>query len=179
MFFAVLGSGGVGKSAVTLRYVRDFFVKVRTTPAPAVDNQHDHCCDSFLPCVLFFLLPRCCTWLGWAEQKWEATIEDAYRKTTRIDDRVTVLEILDTAGQEDFSAMRAQWMTDKDGYVFVYSLDDQDSLQQLYDYLETMEQVNAGKCPAPPIVVVGNKKDLVVRNFPHFLSRVGCEARGV
>ena len=31
MFFAVLGSGGVGKSAVTLRYVRDFFVKV-TSP---------------------------------------------------------------------------------------------------------------------------------------------------
>lgn len=101
-------------------------------------------------------------------QKWEATIEDAYRKTTRIDDKVVVLEILDTAGQEDFSAMRAQWMTDKDGYVFVYSLDDEDSLQQLYGYLETLEQVNSGKPRAPPIVVVGNKKDLVVRTRWHF-----------
>ena len=103
-------------------------------------------------------------------QKWEATIEDAYRKTTRIDDRVAVLEILDTAGQEDFSAMRAQWMTDKDGYVFVYSLDDEDSLQQLYGYLETLEQVNSDKPHAPPIVVVGNKKDLVVNISLHTRS---------
>ncbi len=72
---SVLGGGGVGKSAITLRFVRDFFIK-----------------------------------------NWEATIEDAYRKTVRVDDEVSVLEILDTAGQEDFSTLRAQWMMDKDGW---------------------------------------------------------------
>ena len=74
MNISILGGGGVGKSAITLRFVRDFFIK-----------------------------------------NWEATIEDAYRKTVRVDDEVSVLEILDTAGQEDFSTLRAQWMMDKDG----------------------------------------------------------------
>jgi hypothetical protein len=74
MNVSILGGGGVGKSAITLRFVRDFFIK-----------------------------------------NWEATIEDAYRKTVRVDDEVSVLEILDTAGQEDFSTLRAQWMMDKDG----------------------------------------------------------------
>ena len=55
-------------------------------------------------------------------QNWEATIEDVYRKTVRVDSDVYMLEILDTAGQEDFSTLRAQWMQNKDGYVFVYSL---------------------------------------------------------
>lgn len=45
MFFAVLGSGGVGKSAVTLRYVRDFFVKVGRPAArdgKAITAETDH-----------------------------------------------------------------------------------------------------------------------------------------
>jgi len=30
------------------------------------------------------------------------------------------IEILDTAGQEDFMTLRPQWMMEKDGYIFVY-----------------------------------------------------------
>lgn len=101
MNVSILGGGGVGKSAITLRFVRDFFIK-----------------------------------------NWEATIEDAYRKTVRVDDEVSVLEILDTAGQEDFSTLRAQWMMDKDGYIFVYSLIDKGSLDQLTSFIELLEQVN-------------------------------------
>lgn len=119
---SILGAGGVGKSAITLRFVRDFFIK-----------------------------------------NWEATIEDAYRKTVRVDDEVSVLEILDTAGQEDFSTLRAQWMMDKDGYIFVYSLVDRSSLDQLYSFIELLEQVNEGKTRVPPVIFVGNKKDITDR----------------
>ncbi len=52
-----------------------------------------------------------------------------------------MLEILDTAGQEDFSALRPQWMSDKDGYIFVYSIVDGGSLQELYEFVELLEQV--------------------------------------
>lgn len=71
----------------------------------------------------------------------EATIEDAYRKTVRVDEEVSVVEILDTAGQEDFSSLRPQWMQDKDGYLFVYSLVDRASLQEMYSFIELLEQV--------------------------------------
>lgn len=97
---SILGGGGVGKSAITLRFVRDFFV-----------------------------------------QNWEATIEDAYRKTMKVDGSTVTLEILDTAGQEDFSTLRAQWMMDKEGYIFVYSLVDRESIDQLYSFVELLEQV--------------------------------------
>jgi hypothetical protein len=97
---SILGGGGVGKSAITLRFVRDFFV-----------------------------------------QNWEATIEDAYRKTMKVDGEAVTLEILDTAGQEDFSTLRAQWMMDKEGYIFVYSLVDRESVEQLHSFIELLEQV--------------------------------------
>lgn len=59
-----------------------------------------------------------------------------------MDEDVSVVEILDTAGQEDFSSLRAQWMTDKDGYIFVYSLIDRSSLQEIYTFIELLEQVS-------------------------------------
>lgn len=61
----------------------------------------------------------------------------------QVDEEVSVVEILDTAGQEDFSSLRAQWMTDKDGYLFVYSLVDRSSLQEIYTFIELLEQVRA------------------------------------
>lgn len=62
----------------------------------------------------------------------------------QVDEEVSVVEILDTAGQEDFSSLRAQWMAGKDGYLFVYSLVDRVSLQEVYSFIELLEQV--GHC---------------------------------
>jgi GTPase KRas protein len=115
---SVLGSGGVGKSALTLRFVRDFFV--------------DH---------------------------WDPTIEDAYRKQVEVDSQACQLEILDTAGQDDFESLRPQWMMDKDGYIFVYCMDKETSLTELDPFFELHEQINERK--HVPIVMVANKKDLV------------------
>ena len=60
----VLGSGGVGKSALTFRLITDRFV------------------------------------VGY-----DPTIEDDYRKQITIDGQVERLDILDTAGQEEFDAV--------------------------------------------------------------------------
>lgn len=119
---SILGAGNVGKSAITLRFIRDAFI-----------------------------------------QNWEATIEDVYRKTTRVGDDVYMLEILDTAGQEDFSMLRPQWMYGRDGYIFVYSLVDKESMQTLYDLVDLLPQVCV-RSPVPPILFVGNKADLVQSN---------------
>lgn len=93
-------------------------------------------------------------------KKWDATIEDVYRKSVRVNDQVYMLEILDTAGQEDFSTLRAQWMQNKDGYVFVYSLTDKASLSTLYDMVDLLPQVCVN-IPIPPIIIVGNKADML------------------
>jgi len=41
---------------------------------------------------------------------YDPTIEDCYIKQVLIDGRIYLLDILDTAGQEEYSAMRDQYM---------------------------------------------------------------------
>eukprot|EP00800_Vazella_pourtalesii_P022160 TRINITY_DN854_c0_g1_i2.p1 TRINITY_DN854_c0_g1~~TRINITY_DN854_c0_g1_i2.p1 ORF type:complete len:117 (-),score=29.64 TRINITY_DN854_c0_g1_i2:491-841(-) len=48
-------------------------------------------------------------------EDYDPTIEDSYRKNGVIDDEVAILDILDTAGQEEFSAMREQYMHHGEG----------------------------------------------------------------
>jgi GTPase SAR1 family protein len=82
----------------------------------------------------------------------------------RVDDEISVLEVLDTAGQEDFVSMRSQWMMDKDGYIFVYSLLDKSSVRQLFAFVDLLSQVCDGFDQAPPVVFVGTKQDVVDRD---------------
>ena len=54
--------------------------------------------------------PACCS-------SADPTIEDSYRKQVSIDDEVCLLDILDTAGQEEYSAMRDQYMQGGEGFI--------------------------------------------------------------
>ena len=53
---------------------------------------------------------------------YDPTIEDSYTKQCIIDDTVAKLDILDTAGQDEFSAMREQYMRSGEGFLLVFSL---------------------------------------------------------
>src|SRR5262249_20077250 len=53
------------------------------------------------------------------------------RKQVTVDDIDVVLEILDTAGQDDFSMLRDQWIRECDGFVLVYNITDRDSFDEL------------------------------------------------
>ena len=86
----LLGKGGVGKSCITQRYLRNIFVKY-----------------------------------------YDPTIEDCHKKTTLIDGEAATLEILDTGGQEEYVTLRPVWMKDKDAFVFIYSVDRSESLEEL------------------------------------------------
>lgn len=51
--------------------------------------------------------------------EYDPTIEDSYRKQVAIDDDTCVLDILDTAGQEEYSAMQDQYMRTGQGFIMV------------------------------------------------------------
>lgn len=89
---------------------------------------------------------------------YDPTIEDSYRKTMEIDNKVFDLEILDTAGVAQFTAMRELYIKSGMGFLLVYSVSDRQSLNEL---LELREQVLRIKdSDRVPIVLVGNKADL-------------------
>merc|ERR1711871_1615676 len=91
-------------------------------------------------------------------EEWDPTIEDAYRKTVDVDDKFCNIEILDTAGQDDFLSLKPQWMVEKDGYIFVYNMMSQQSLEELTPFYELHKQINEDR--NVPIMLVANKKDL-------------------
>ncbi|KAG5943955.1 hypothetical protein E4U53_006978 [Claviceps sorghi] len=90
--------------------------------------------------------------------EYDPTIEDSYRKQCVIDDEVALLDVLDTAGQEEYSAMREQYMRTGEGFLLVYSI----TSRQSFDEITTFQQqiLRVKDRDYFPMVVVGNKCDL-------------------
>ncbi|MCJ1291208.1 Ras GTPase [Xylographa carneopallida] len=63
--------------------------------------------------------------------EYDPTIEDSYRKQCVIDDEVALLDVLDTAGQEEYSAMREQYMRTGEGFLLVYSITSRQSFEEI------------------------------------------------
>ncbi|KAH7088659.1 ras-like protein [Auriculariales sp. MPI-PUGE-AT-0066] len=90
--------------------------------------------------------------------EYDPTIEDAYRRQCVIDDEIVNLDVLDTAGQEEYSAMRQQYMRTGEGFLLVYSITSRASFQEI-DYM--YELILRGKdADYFPVIVVANKCDL-------------------
>ena len=61
----------------------------------------------------------------------DPTLEDSYMKKAVVDGEECVLNISDTSGIEEFSAMRKQYVLNGDGFLLVFSVNDRAS----FDYL--------------------------------------------
>merc|ERR1719201_2600945 len=88
---------------------------------------------------------------------YDPTIEDLHLKHTTIAGAPLCVSILDTAGQEPLCALRRNWMRHQSGFLFVFSLIDRqtfDELLQFYD--ELMDLYNDDP---PPSVLIANKAD--------------------
>jgi GTPase KRas protein len=90
---------------------------------------------------------------------YDPTIEDSYRKQIAIEGHSYFIEILDTAGQEEYSAMRDQYMQSADGFLLVYDITKYDSYLYLREIIEKMRQLNESKKKIC-MVLCGNKCDL-------------------
>nr|P38976.1 RecName: Full=Ras-like protein RAS2; Flags: Precursor [Hydra vulgaris]CAA50187.1 RAS2 protein [Hydra vulgaris]prf//2204244A ras 2 gene [Hydra vulgaris] len=91
-------------------------------------------------------------------QDYDPTIEDSYRKQCVIDDKVAHLDILDTAGQEEFSAMRDEYMRTGEGFLLVFSVTDRSSFDEIPRFHTQILRVK--DIEEFPMILVGNKSDL-------------------
>lgn len=88
----------------------------------------------------------------------DPTIEDAYKIRIRIDDEPANLDILDTAGQAEFTAMRDQYMRAGEGFIICYSITDRRSFHEVREFKQLIYRVR--RTDDTPVVLVGNKSDL-------------------
>jgi len=117
----VLGGGGVGKSALTIRLIT-----------------------------------------GTYEANYDPTIEDSYRKQVQIDNEPALMDILDTAGQEEYAALQDQWIREGDGFLIVYAINAMESFTEAEVIRQKIIRISDADPNNPniPIVLVGNKCDL-------------------
>ena len=106
----------------------------------------------------------------------DPTIEDAYQQRTVIDAEPCLLDILDTAGQVEFTAMREQYMRGGEGFIICYSITDRHSFMEAEEYrslilkvsqlsitlkfLFTFLSLQVRAQENVPLVLVANKVDL-------------------
>ena len=94
-------------------------------------------------------------------QIYDPTIEDSYRTSISVDGEMVSLDILDTAGQEEYSALRDQYMRSGDGYVIVYSITSTTSFLEANGFREQLYRVlDKDISEHVPIALCGNKCDL-------------------
>lgn len=74
-------------------------------------------------------------------EKYDPTIEDSYRKQVEVDGTQCILEILDTAGTEQFTAMRDLYMKSGQGFLLVYSITSMVTLNDLEPLREQILRV--------------------------------------
>eukprot|EP00105_Crassostrea_gigas_P037391 XP_019921539.1 PREDICTED: ras-related protein Ral-A isoform X1 [Crassostrea gigas] len=118
----MVGSGGVGKSALTLQFMYDEFV-----------------------------------------EDYEPTKADSYRKKVVLDGEEVQIDILDTAGQEEYAAIRDNYFRSGEGFLCLFSITEQESFQATVDFREQILRVKNDD--TIPFLLVGNKADLEDKRY--------------
>jgi len=98
---------------------------------------------------------------GFFVDYYDPTIEDSYRKQISVDDEVSLLQVLDTAGQDNFVSMRDSWLRAGECFMVVFSLSSRQSLEEALRLYEQILRIKDAERGEVPVVLLGNKADLV------------------
>ena len=99
----MLGAGGVGKSALTMQFVRGSFI-----------------------------------------ENYDPTVEDLYTKSIEFNNKSYLLEILDTAGVEQFASMSDLYIRNGHGFILVYSITSSQSFKEIESLQQKICRIKAG-----------------------------------
>lgn len=113
----VVGSGGVGKSCLTVRFLKDEFTS-----------------------------------------DYDPTIEENYRKNIVVDNSSCTVNIIDTAGQHEYTALRDQHLKDGKGFLLVFAMNDRSTFEEIKQLRDQIVKVKDTK--RVPLVLCGNKCDI-------------------
>ncbi|XP_041371713.1 GTP-binding protein Rheb-like [Gigantopelta aegis] len=89
---------------------------------------------------------------------YDPTIENTFVKKITLNGQEYLLNLVDTAGQDEYSVIPSSYFVNVDGYVLVYSTNSRKSFEVvkfLYEKISDMKGTSQ-----VPVVLVGNKSDL-------------------
>eukprot|EP00999_Lentomonas_sp_LEN2_P000267 NODE_1261_length_931_cov_108.514925_g1215_i0.p1 GENE.NODE_1261_length_931_cov_108.514925_g1215_i0~~NODE_1261_length_931_cov_108.514925_g1215_i0.p1 ORF type:complete len:186 (-),score=37.46 NODE_1261_length_931_cov_108.514925_g1215_i0:61-618(-) len=116
----VVGAGGVGKSCLTVRFLKDEFMA-----------------------------------------EYDPTIEENYRKKVVTDGYECLLDIVDTAGQQEYTSLRDQHLRTGQGFLICFAINDEASFHEMKELHQSIIRVKEGEGESNvPFVIIGNKVDL-------------------
>ena len=91
-------------------------------------------------------------------ENYDPTIQDCYRKIVKVDNQEITLEIIDTAGTEQFASFKDLDIKRGDGFLLVYSVIARSTLNYLDELAQQIFRIRDKE--NMPIIIVGNKTDL-------------------
>ncbi|KAM9999130.1 hypothetical protein ACTFIZ_002689 [Dictyostelium cf. discoideum] len=86
------------------------------------------------------------------------TLEDFYNYELSLDEEIINLEIIDTAGQEEFCNLKNNYILNGNAFVIVYSICCKGSFKEVKNIIDNI--INIKDCQNIPIIIVGNKIDI-------------------
>jgi small GTP-binding protein len=84
---------------------------------------------------------------------------DSRQKEEIINNEKVLVKIFDTAGQERFKSITANYLRNAEGVILVYDLTSTESFENLKFWIESIKN-NLGNDEPIPIIIIGNKIDL-------------------
>merc|ERR1712137_569419 len=91
--------------------------------------------------------------------EYDPTIENSYRRQFTLQEEEIMLDILDTAGQEEFAAIRDSHIREGLGFIIVYSVTSRESFKEVNNTRDRVLKVKDKD--SYPMILLGNKCDLV------------------
>lgn len=91
-------------------------------------------------------------------EEYDPTIEDSFRQQITLDGAPIMVDILDTAGEEEYDARRDHYVRMAHGFLVIYSITSQSSFDEVQTFIEQI--LRAKDRDYFPMVIVGNKCDL-------------------
>ncbi|KAG4094927.1 ras family-domain-containing protein [Neocallimastix lanati (nom. inval.)] len=128
----VVGSGGVGKSCLTVRFLKDEFTS-----------------------------------------DYDPTIEENYRKSIVVDEIPCIVNIVDTAGQQEYTALRDQHFQSGKGFLLVFALNDAATFEEVKQLKDQIIKLKDTK--RVPLMMCGNKCDLPEKEVDTKVVQAYCQ----
>ncbi|PQE03885.1 Small GTPase superfamily Ras type protein [Rutstroemia sp. NJR-2017a BBW] len=125
---------------------------------------------------------------------YDPTPEDSYRRQVVIDEQPCMIEVLETGDQEQYTALRDQWIRDGDGFLLVYCITKRSSFDRVRGYYDLVQEVKQSSLRTPrpgipitsysppvPMMLVGNNSDRVTerevseKEGQNLAKELGCD----